>query len=195
MNDKVCLHQSFWGLLIDLIIQLLGLIIKPLDHQTKSWNVSIYDLMIKYTNVYSQIQTNQAKDTDSVHMTTTSSGPFLLPTSCLSTVNYLCFLYATSSSVKTPLSWIKSVIWYWFLPSMWFPSSSPYHPFYHVLSNELCAVSSSRFHHQSARENPHQFPQSVRVEDLLSYLLGYLRSYIPRIRESQDTCIVWDCMK
>jgi hypothetical protein len=29
-------YQAFWGVLIDLIVELLGLIIKPFDNQTES---------------------------------------------------------------------------------------------------------------------------------------------------------------
>ncbi len=50
-------------------------------------------------------QTKQTQTTESVHMTTTSSAPCLLPTLDLPNVDYFRFLYVSSSSVKTPLSW------------------------------------------------------------------------------------------
>ena len=31
-------YQAFWGVLIDLIMEFLGLIIKPFDNQTKIWS-------------------------------------------------------------------------------------------------------------------------------------------------------------
>ncbi len=60
------------------------------------------------------------KNTDSAHMTTTSSVPFVL----LPTVGYFRFLYAPTSAVKTPLS--PSQVWYWFLPSICFPVPCPW---------------------------------------------------------------------
>jgi hypothetical protein len=91
-------YQVFFWVLIDLILELLGLIIKQLDNQTESWNpVSIIwlssHLTLSFDNQWSCYlktftkrfltnQTNQTKATESAHMTTTSSAPFLLPTSC-----------------------------------------------------------------------------------------------------------------
>ncbi len=40
-------YQAFFGVLIDLIIELLGLIIKPFDNQAESWYTSINDLIIQ----------------------------------------------------------------------------------------------------------------------------------------------------
>ncbi len=40
-------YQAFWGVLIELIVELLGLIIKPFDNQTESWNPVSNDLIIK----------------------------------------------------------------------------------------------------------------------------------------------------
>ena len=62
-------------------------------------------------------QTNQTQSTESDHMTTTSSVPCLL---LLPTVDYLCFLFVSSSSVKTlSSSHHKSAIWF----SFFFPPS------------------------------------------------------------------------
>ncbi len=40
-------YQAFFWVLIDLIVDLLGLIIKPFDNQTQSWNPVSNDLIIK----------------------------------------------------------------------------------------------------------------------------------------------------
>ena len=40
-------YQAFLGVLIDLIVELLVLIIKPFDNQTESWNPVSNDLIIK----------------------------------------------------------------------------------------------------------------------------------------------------
>jgi hypothetical protein len=40
-------YQAFFGVLIDLIVELLGLIIKPFDNQTENWNPVSNDLIIK----------------------------------------------------------------------------------------------------------------------------------------------------
>ena len=40
-------YQAFFWVLIDLIVELLGLIIKPFDNQTESWNPVSNDLIIK----------------------------------------------------------------------------------------------------------------------------------------------------
>jgi hypothetical protein len=45
-----------------------------------------------------------------------------------------------------------------------------YHPFYHILTNELYTESSSPWHHQPVCENPHQFQQSVRESIALNHL-------------------------
>jgi hypothetical protein len=62
-------YQAFSWKLIDLIIDRMGLIIKPFDNQIKSRNASINRLTISdsqccvktFTNVYSQIKTNKSK--------------------------------------------------------------------------------------------------------------------------------------
>ena len=40
-------YQAFWGVLIDLIVELLDWIINPFDNQTESWNPVSSDLIIK----------------------------------------------------------------------------------------------------------------------------------------------------
>ncbi len=40
-------YQAFFWVLIDLIVELLGLIIKPFDNQTETWNPVSNDLIIK----------------------------------------------------------------------------------------------------------------------------------------------------
>ncbi len=40
-------YQAFFGVLIDLIVELLVLIIKSFDNQTESWNPVSNDLIIK----------------------------------------------------------------------------------------------------------------------------------------------------
>ena len=40
-------YQAFFWVLIDLIVELVGLIIKPFDNQTESWNPVSNDLIIK----------------------------------------------------------------------------------------------------------------------------------------------------
>ena len=40
-------YQAFFWVLIDLIVELLGLIIKSFDNQTESWNPVSNDLIIK----------------------------------------------------------------------------------------------------------------------------------------------------
>jgi hypothetical protein len=47
-NRQVKVHYKvFWGVLIDLIVELLGLIIKPFDNEKERFNSVSSDLIIK----------------------------------------------------------------------------------------------------------------------------------------------------
>jgi hypothetical protein len=76
-------YQAFWGVLFDLIVELLGLLIKNFDNHTESWNPASNDLIIKSFD----------------NLLCTMSPTNLLPT-CCTTVVYLRFLYVPSSSVR-----------------------------------------------------------------------------------------------
>ncbi len=78
VSDIKTYYQAFFWVLIDLIVELLVLIIKPFDNQTESWNPVSNDLIIKsfwhyhliisesdmwkrLQNVYSQIKQTRLK--------------------------------------------------------------------------------------------------------------------------------------
>ncbi len=66
-------------------------------------------MIISFTKRLLTNQTNQTKVTELVHIATTSFTPFLPGYQPPDTVDYLCFLYV-SSSVKTPLTESEAIL-------------------------------------------------------------------------------------